>query len=59
MTHQEETTKRGKGRPRKQEPTKLMSLRLETDLYDWLNSHKGGTSLNQYINNIIRQEARL
>lgn len=52
-------TKRPVGRPRKQKPTKTISFRFEEDLYAWAVSQKGGISLNQFINDIIRKEAGL
>ena len=48
--------KRGKGRPRKQEPTKAISFRIETDLLEWLQANKDNRSINQKINDIIRKE---
>ena len=56
---QEEIKKRGRGRPRKQEPTTAVNFRLENDLREWIVSHKGAKSMNQYINDIIRKEAAL
>lgn len=56
---QEETKKRGRGRPRKEEPTMKTNLRLELDLYEWLKDHRGETSINQFVNDIIRERAGL
>ena len=53
---QEENIKRGKGRPRKQEPTKAISFRIEVDLLEWLQNNKDERSINQRINDIIRKE---
>lgn len=49
--------KRGVGRPRKEVPTKTLSMRIEVDLYEWLASNRGKKSINQYLNDIIRKEA--
>lgn len=51
--------KRGKGRPRKEEPVTKTNVRMETDLYEWLKATRGKKSINQYINDIIRKEAQL
>lgn len=58
---QEEIKKRGRGRPKKEEPTKNLNFRIETDLLEWLVSEKEktGVSINQIINDIIRKEAGL
>lgn len=54
-------SKRGRGRPRKQEPVMTTNIRIEVDLYEWLVSEKErtGVSINQIINNVIRKEAGL
>ena len=52
-------TKRGKGRPRKQEKTTNLNFRIEEDLLAWVDANKGSISRNQFINNIIRKEAKL
>ena len=56
-----ENKKKGRGRPKKQEPVMTTNIRIETDLYEWLVSEKErtGVSINQIINNIIRKEAGL
>ena len=51
--------KRGKGRPRKPETTTNLNFRIEDDLLAWIDAHKGTISRNQFINNIIRKEAKL
>ena len=56
---QEEIKKRGRGRPRKEEPVMTTNIRLEVDLYEWLKDHRGETSINQFINDIIRERAGL
>ena len=53
------TGKRGRGRPRKMEPVTYTNVRIETDLYEWLKATKGAKSINQYINDIIREKAGL
>lgn len=55
----QEEIKRGKGRPRKKEPTKAISFRIETDLLEWLQDNKDERSINQRINDIIRKEIGL
>lgn len=50
--------KRG-GRPSREHEAVTLSLRLDTDLYQWIVSGKGRTSINQFINDITRKEARL
>lgn len=59
MATQDLDKKRGRGRPRKEEPVTYTNVRIETDLYEWLKATKGELSINQYINNIIRKEAGL
>lgn len=54
-----ENKKRGRGRPRKEEPVMTTNIRLEVDLYEWIKATKGDRSINQYINDIIRKEAGL
>lgn len=54
-----ENKKRGRGRPRKEEPVMTTNIRLEIDLYEWIKATKGDRSINQYINDIIRKEAGL
>lgn len=56
---QEEIKKRGRGRPRKEEPVMTTNIRLEVDLYEWLKFKKGKKSINQFINDIIRERAGL
>ena len=51
--------KRGVGRPRKELPTKTLSMRLEVDLYEWLQDNRGEKSMNQFVNDLIRKEATL
>ena len=51
--------KKGRGRPRKAEPVTCTNIRVETDLYEWIKATRGGKSINQYINDIIRKEAGL
>ena len=59
MATQDLEKKRGRGRPRKEEPTTAVNFRLENDLREWIVSHKGAKSMNQFINDIIRKEAEL
>jgi len=61
MATQDLDKKRGRGRPKKEEPTKNLNFRIETDLLEWLVSEKEktGVSINQIINDIIRKEAGL
>ena len=56
---QEEIKKHGRGRPRKEEPVMATNIRLEVDLYEWLKFKKGKKSINQFINDIIRERAGL
>ena len=56
---QDQDKKRGRGRPRKEEPVMTTNIRLEVDLYDWIKATKGAKSINQYINDLIRAEAGL
>ena len=59
MATQDLDKKRGRGRPRKEEPVMTTNIRLEVDLYEWIKYNKGEKSINQFINDIIRKEAGL
>ena len=54
-----EKSVRGRGRPRKELPTTAINFRMEVDLHEWVNATKGKKSMNQYINDIIREKAGL
>ena len=53
------TQKNRVGRPSRSHEAVTMSLRLDTDLYQWIVSRKGVASINSIINDIIRREAGL
>lgn len=55
----ETTNKRGRGRPRHEINTVCLSLRLDIDLYGWLKCQQAEKSINQQINDIIREKAGL
>ena len=54
-----EEKKRGRGRPKTMKPTMTLNFRFELDLYEWLKANKGEASINQFINDIIRERAGL
>ena len=51
--------KKGRGRPRKQEKTVKLVFRIEEDIYDWILDNKGEKSINQFMNDLIRERAGL
>ena len=57
MSKSESTNKRGRGRPRHEIEQITLSIRLDVDLYDWLKGNGAGKSMNQQINDIIREKA--
>ena len=59
MGMSETTKKRGRGRPRHEIETVTFSFRLDVDLYGWIKGNGGGKSINQHINDIIREKAGL
>ena len=48
-------TKKGRGRPHLQYDTITLSIRLDEELYVWIRANKGRKSINQYINDVIRE----
>ncbi len=48
-----------KGRPSRQVEVKRVNMHIEKSLYDFIISHKGDTTVTEYINNLIRKEAQL
>lgn len=52
-------SKKRVGRPSRSHEAVTMSLRMDSDLYAWIVSEKGDASINQFINDIIRKEAKL
>lgn len=47
------------GRPSRQVEAKRVNIHIEKSLYDFIISHKGDTTVTEYINNLIRKEAQL
>lgn len=48
-----------KGRPSRQVEAKRVNIHIEKSLYDFIISHKGDTTVTEFINNLIRKEAQL
>lgn len=59
MSKSETTRRRGRGRPRHEIEQVHLNYRLDADLYGWLRGSRGKLSVNQYINDIIREKAGL
>ena len=51
--------KRGPGRPKKEMGTTSINFRIENDLWQWIEETRGGRKRTQFINDLIRKEARL
>lgn len=54
---EEKEIKRGKGRPSRGIATRRVNMFIESELYEFIVSHKGGMTVTEYINNLIRKEA--
>lgn len=48
-----------KGRPSRQVEAKRVNIHIELPLYDFIISHKGDTTVTEFINNLIRKEAQI
>ena len=51
--------KRGVGRPRKEMGTTSINFRIENDLWEWIEQARGDKKRTQFINDLIRKEAKL
>lgn len=58
-TQQTIIAKRRPGRPPKGIEIHAFNFRMESDLYEWVNSQRGDTPLTTWLNNYLRKEAGL
>lgn len=54
-----EKAKRPVGRPKGRKDVHCVNYHCDSDIFEWISQNKGDKSITQFINSILRKEAKL